>query len=160
MTTLSVKKNDSTRVGVTHVDTPLHSIRPEPFRRLAPFSVGGAGRARFAPDFNVKETKDEFRYSTGLPGMEQRDLSAKATGHQSISDERDEEDQGEADLQFVRDHFHGAFTQASAPPDEAADTRFIRAAIRQGVLTLFLPKLPAVGSLRAEAKTARKPQSK
>jgi HSP20 family protein len=126
----------------------------EPFREL------GAPLARvdtiFAPDFEVKETKDAYIFRADMPGVKEADLEVRAVGTQLvITGKREAEENVEGDTFYVYERAYGAFTRTFILPD-GADVEHIVAALKDGVLTLHVPKKPGVlpKKIPIEIKTA------
>jgi HSP20 family protein len=114
----------------------------EPFRELgAPI---GRREPLFAPDFEVKETKDAYIFRADLPGVKEVDLEVRVTGMQLVvAGKREAEDNVENDTFHVYERSYGAFTRTFLLPD-GADAEHIVAALKDGVLTLHVPKMPSL----------------
>ncbi len=114
----------------------------EPFRDLGmPMS---AMEPMFAPAFEVKETKDSYELRADLPGVKDSDLEIRVSGMQLvITGKREAEAQNESDTLYVYERTFGSFTRSFALP-EGADMDQIVAALKDGVLTVHIPKKPEV----------------
>src|SRR4029453_12480087 len=67
-------------------------IRWDPFREMAPFWPGEEQPVRYAPDFEVKETKEGFVFKADVPGVKEKDLEITLTGNRlTISGKREAE---------------------------------------------------------------------
>jgi HSP20 family protein len=126
----------------------------DPFRvmdellRWDPFRGGGEGwtqsLSEFVPQFEVKETKDEYVVKADLPGVNEQDVDISVTGNViQISGRREEERREEGDRFHAMERTFGQFTRSFALP-EGADTDRVTAEMRDGVLTVRIPKKPEV----------------
>lgn len=112
-------------------------LRYEGFPEAA---VNRRTEAAFAPHFDVKETKDSFLFKVDLPGVKEEDVEISVTGNRlSISGKRDAEEHQEGDNFYLVERNSGSFTRTFTLP-ESADTEKVKASLKDGVLTLVLPK--------------------
>lgn len=112
----------------------------DPFREMTPFLP--EERLAFNAAFEVKETKDSYLFKADVPGMKQNDLDISLTGNRlTVSGKReaDKEDKGETYYTYERSY--GSFTRSFTLP-EGVDTAGIHADLRDGVLSILLPKKP------------------
>ena len=113
----------------------------EPFSDLAP-SFRALEGAAFSPDFEVKETKDAFVFRADVPGVKDADLDVKlAQNRLSISGKRESEKTEKGDTYYASERSYGSFTRAFTLP-EGVDADHIKAELKEGVLTLSVPKKP------------------
>jgi HSP20 family protein len=113
-------------------------MRWDPFAEMTPF----AGEAAFAPAFDVKETKDAFVFKADLPGIQEKDLEVKLNQNRlSISGKREQEKTEKSDTFYTYERSYGSFARAFTLP-EGVDGDNIKAELKEGVLTLTLPKRP------------------
>jgi HSP20 family protein len=120
----------------------------DPFRQLAPT----AGEAGFVPQFEVKETKDAYVFKGDLPGIKDADLDISVTGNLlTIGGKREAEEREEGTNFFAYERSYGSFTRSFTLP-EAADLEHIKAELKEGVLTLVLPKKPEMQPKRIQVK--------
>lgn len=111
----------------------------DPFRQMAP--VYGEERG-FMPTFDVKENKDGYVFKADLPGVKEGDLEISLTGNMlTIAGKREAEKRDEGDTWYSYERSYGSFTRSFTLP-EGADGDNVRADLRDGVLTLMLPKRP------------------
>jgi len=116
-------------------------LRWEPFAELAP-SFGALESAVFSPAFEVKETKEGFVFRADVPGVKDADLDVKLTQNRlSISGKRESEKTEKSDTFYTAERSYGSFTRSFTLPD-GVDADKIRAELKDGVLTLSLPKKP------------------
>ena len=115
-------------------------MRWDPFAEMAPvFTNEGA---TFLPAFDVKETKDAFVFKADLPGMKEADLDVKlAQNRLSISGKREAEKSDKGETYYSYERSYGSFTRSFTLP-EGVDADRIKAELKDGVLTLELPKKP------------------
>jgi HSP20 family protein len=112
----------------------------EPFRDIA--APLGRVDAVFTPEFEVKETKDAYMVVADLPGVKEVDLEVKVIGTQlMIMGKREATENLENDTFYVFERAYGTFTRTFVLPD-GADLEHIVAALKDGVLTLHIPKKP------------------
>ncbi len=114
----------------------------EPFREL----THPVGRIEpiFVPDFEVKETKEAHEFRADLPGVKEADLEVRVAGLQLvIVGKRETEVVNDADTFYICERMYGTFTRTFTLPP-GADLEHIVAALKDGVLTLHIPKKPEV----------------
>jgi HSP20 family protein len=118
-------------------------IRWEPFAELAP-SFGAFDNAVFSPAFEVKETKEGFFFRADVPGVKDADLDVKLTQNRlSVSGKRESEKTEKGDTFYTSERSYGSFSRSFTLPD-GVDTDKIRAELKEGVLTLSIPKKPEI----------------
>ncbi|HCU23943.1 MAG TPA: molecular chaperone, partial [Deltaproteobacteria bacterium] len=104
----------------------------------------------FTPSLDLAEDDKEFRVSAELPGLEQKDIKINLSKqHLSIQGEKKEEKEEKKKNYYRRERSFGSFLREIDLPCEV-DANHIRAAFKQGVLTVTLPKSPKA---REESKT-------
>lgn len=129
----------------------------DPFRMLRDLMRGDlfagtvpAMAEAFAPDVEIKETKDSYELTIDLPGVREQDLEVDITGNRlTVSGRREEEDRREDDRFFVYERSYGAFSRSFVLP-EGADVGKVRAELRDGALHLTVPKKAEMQSRRVE----------
>ena len=116
-------------------------MRWEPFAQLAP-NFGAFESAIFSPAFEVKETKEAFVFRADVPGVKDADLDVRLTQNRlSISGKRESEKTDKGDTFYTNERSYGSFTRSFTLPD-GVDADKIRAELKEGVLTLSIPKKP------------------
>jgi HSP20 family protein len=116
-------------------------------------------QATFAPRFDVHETKDGYVFKADLPGVKEADLDIALTGNQlTVSGKREYEDREQAETHFVYERGFGGFSRSFALPS-GADFEHIRAELKEGVLTLVVPKKPEVQPRKISIGSAAKAQT-
>jgi HSP20 family protein len=107
-----------------------------------------AGSAAFAPDVEIRETKDAYLVTADLPGVRADDLEVSVTGNRlTVSGKREEEQRREGDRFFAYERSYGAFSRSFAMP-EGADLDQLKADLKEGVLTVTVPKHAEVQARR------------
>jgi HSP20 family protein len=139
---------------------PIQWVRWDPFREMTPFWPGEDRVARFTPDFEVRETKEGFVFRADIPGVREQDLDITMTGNRlTISGNREAETPEQSDTYYARERAYGSFTRAFTLPDGTDGGDQIQAHLKEGVLTLLLPKKPELKPRRIEVKVAGQPPS-
>ena len=134
---------------VTRSATPEHRL--DPFRMMDALlrwdplrgEWGGFGQSvEFVPRFDVKETKDAYVISADLPGVKDEDLNVSLNGNLlTISGTREEEHREEGESYYAMERSHGSFARSFTMPD-GVDGESVTADLKQGVLTVRIPKKP------------------
>lgn len=124
----------------------------DPFRAMAPLA---AEERAFVPRFEVKETKEGFLFKADLPGVKENDLHINLTGTLlTISGKRDEEHKEEAATWYAYERNFGSFSRSFTLP-ESADIEHVTADLKEGVLTLVLPKKPELQPRKINVNVAK-----
>jgi HSP20 family protein len=110
----------------------------EPFADLAPLSTNQVGS--YVPEFDVKERPEGFVLRADLPGVRTEDLDVQANGNRiTVSGKREEEKEEKDATTYRLERSYGSFTRSFTLP-EAIDSSKINAELKNGVLTLNVPK--------------------
>ena len=153
MSNVIVRSNGGELPRIPTEGEPFHWTHWDPFHRIAPFLTGEAQPARFTPDFEIKETKDGFVFRADVPGIKEKDLEITMTGNRlTISGNREAETEEKTDTYFACERSYGSFTRAFTLPEDTDGGNHIRAELKEGVLTLLLPKKPELQPRRIEVK--------
>jgi HSP20 family protein len=119
----------------------------DPFREMAPFWPADE-RGAFLPAFEVKETKDGYLFKADLPGVKEGDLDITLTGNRlSVTGKRESEQQEKTDTYYVYERSYGTFSRAFTLP-EGVEAAKVHAELKEGVLTIDLPKRPELQAKR------------
>jgi HSP20 family protein len=103
-----------------------------------------SGARAFAPSFEVRETKDAYVFKADVPGVAEKDLDIQMTGNiLAISGERKQESVQQGERYFAYERGYGRFSRSFSLP-EGADGEHVTADVKDGVLTLRVPKKPEV----------------
>ena len=100
--------------------------------------------AAFSPDFEVKETKEAFVFTADMPGVKEGDIDVRLTQNRlTVSGKRESEKTEKGDQYYTTERSYGSFTRAFTLP-EGIESAKTYAELKQGVLTLVVPKKPEV----------------
>jgi HSP20 family protein len=114
----------------------------DPFQEMVPALPQGATGPVFMPNFEVKETKDAYVFKADMPGIKESDLDISLTGnHLTISGKREAESHEDVQNYFTYERTYGSFSRSFTLP-QSADANNVKAELKDGVLTLALPKKP------------------
>ena len=117
-------------------------MRWDPFREMAPLPLGET--KAFFPDVDVKETPTDYVFRADLPGIKEKDLEISVTGNRiTLSGKREEERKDEKGTYYSYERSFGSFSRVFTLP-EGTDVDHVRAELKDGVLTVTLPKKPEV----------------
>ncbi|MCI0571036.1 MAG: Hsp20/alpha crystallin family protein [Myxococcaceae bacterium] len=119
-------------------------MRWDPLQALRQLAPSPAATTAFAPDFDVKETKDSFIFKADLPGVKENDVDISLTGDRlTVTGKREEEKTEEGERFYAYERTFGSFSRSFTLP-EGVSAEDVRAEMKNGVLTLTLPKKPEV----------------
>lgn len=98
--------------------------------------------ATFLPPFEVKETGGAYLFKADLPGFKEADLDVNVIGNRlTVSGKREQERKEETDTYHLMERSFGSFTRTFTLPEEV-EAGHIHAEIKDGVLSLSIPKRP------------------
>ena len=116
-------------------------FRWDPFRELSA-AWPTLEVAEFSPAFEVKETKDNYMFRADVPGVKEEDLEISRTGNRlMVSGKREAEKEDKGDKFYTYERSYGSFTRSFTMP-EGIDIEHIQADLKDGVLTIYVPKKP------------------
>lgn len=116
-------------------------LRWDPFRAPAPSLA--AFETMWNPSFEVRENGDGFRFEADLPGLKPENVEVTLTGNRLlITGKREEDKETKEDTYYVRERSYGEFSRSFTLPD-GIDAEHVRSAIKDGVLTVVVPKKAA-----------------
>jgi HSP20 family protein len=136
------------------------AMRWDPFREMSPLFAGEKGL--FMPDVDVKETESAYVFKADLPGMKEKDVEISLTGNRlTLSGKREEERREQHETYFTTERSYGAFTRSFTLP-AGTDADHVKADLKDGVLTVNVPKKPEVQAKKipVTASAPEKPQAK
>ena len=147
MANISVRKEEPSQVTTpqSYDDwEPARLIRQffgwDPFREMAPLLRRDMNT--FMPAFDVKETKDGYLFKADLPGVKESDIDIQLTGNRlNITGKREAEKQEKTDTLYTYERSSGSFARSFTLPDDVIAAN-IHAELRDGVLTLHVPRKP------------------
>jgi len=127
-------------VGFDPFEVMREMLQWDPFRQL------GMGHAQpqmmFAPQFEVRETPERYVFKADLPGVAEKDLEISlAQNRLTVSGHREAEKRDEGDRFYAYERTYGSFTRTFTLPADIDDQR-VSADLREGVLTIEVPKAP------------------
>src|SRR5579871_6895082 len=100
------------------------------------------GDRDFVPRFDVKETKDAYVIQADLPGVQDEELEVSLSGNLlTVSGRREEQHSDEGESYYAMERSYGDFVRSFTMPD-GVDADGVSADLKQGVLTVRLPKKP------------------
>jgi HSP20 family protein len=130
----------------------------DPFREMVP-AWPVIMREEFAPAFDIKETKDSYVFKADIPGVKDKDLEVTLTGNRlSISGKREAEKEEKSDTYYSCERSYGSFVRSFTLP-EGADGDHIHSELKDGELTLVVPKKPGAQPKKIEVKSGEKAKS-
>lgn len=151
-----VKKNAGQQMTEWH---PLRAMREmlrwDPFRELAPMMPNTSmfDRADWNPSFDVTENKDSFVFKADVPGVKPQDLEITTNGNRiQVSGKRDTEQETKSDTIYTYERQYGSFVRSFALPD-GADIEHAKSELKEGVLTLVIPKSSAAHTKKIAIST-------
>jgi len=128
-------------------------LRWDPFREIAPIHHETDRLTQFDAAFEVKETKDSYLFKADVPGIKESDITINLTGNRlTVSGKRDEEKRQENETFFSYERSYGSFTRAFTLP-EGVDAEKVSANLKEGVLSIAVPKTPEAQPKRVSIKT-------
>lgn len=137
-----VKKTGNALVEWNPMRTMQELLRWDPFREMAPLAVPALEPAMFSPSFEVVENQDAFLFKADVPGIKKEDLEITTTGNRvQIAGKRDQEHESKRGTVYAYERQYGSFTRSFTLPD-GADFEHAKSELKDGVLTLAIPKKP------------------
>ena len=130
---------------------PATAATLEPFRLMRDFlrwdpllDYGPGAPTAFMPSFDVKETPDAYQFRADLPGILEAELEISLKGSRlTVAGKRDEESMKEGERIHLSERSHGSFSRTFTLPEDVEGEKVV-AELRNGVLTLMVPKRPEV----------------
>jgi HSP20 family protein len=108
----------------------------------------------FLPQFEVRETKDAYVFKADLPGVREEDLDITlAQNRLTVSGKREMEHRDEQDRYYAYERSYGSFTRTFTLPTDVDDAR-VEAELKEGVLTLRMPKSPEQQPKKVQVKAS------
>lgn len=162
MSEISVRKQSGEAPAVARREwDPFRMMRDmlrwDPFQEMRP--LVGAEMSAFAPAFDVKETKESFVFKADLPGIKEQDVEVTTTGNRlTVTGKRESEKEEKDDRYYAYERSFGTFTRAFTLPDHA-DTAHVKAELKNGELTIVIPKVPAAVAKRIPVASGEKPKT-
>jgi HSP20 family protein len=130
----------------------------DPFREMAP-AWPLVTREEFSPAFDIKETKEGYLFKADMPGIDEKDLEVTLTGNRlSISGKREAEKAERTDTYYRCERSYGSFLRSFTLP-EGVDVDHVRSELKNGELTMVVPKKPGMQPKKIEVQTGEKAKS-
>ncbi len=159
MANIQVKRDEQGKAlaGPTSPWEPNSLVRQffgwDPFREMAPLLRGDV--STFMPAFEVKETKEGYVFKADVPGVKDGDLDVTLSKNRlTVSGKRDAEKQERTDTYYAYERSYGSFSRSFTVPDDV-DASGIHADLRDGVLTLFVPRKPEAQPQKIAVKSGQ-----
>jgi len=150
-----VKKNGGQMTEWDPMRVMRDLLRWDPFREMAPI-LPAIPIATFNPSFDVTENKDTYVFKADVPGVKKEDLEITTTGNRiQISGKRDTEHETKTDTVYTYERQYGSFSRAFTLPD-GADLDHAKSELKDGVLTLVIPKQPGAQAKKIAIGSASK----
>jgi HSP20 family protein len=109
----------------------------------------------FVPRFEVRETKDALIVKADLPGVKTEDIDVSVHGNVlSVSGKREQEKKTDDEQFHMVERSFGSFTRSFTIPDDI-DSKKLEAELKEGVLTVTLPKGPEAKPQKVQVKASR-----
>jgi len=152
-----VKKNGGALAEWNPIRAMRDFFRWDPFREMVPFAaMPTLEAAAFSPSFEVTENKEAYLFKADVPGIKKEDLEITTTGNRlQIAGKRDQENETKNDTIYTYERQYGSFSRSFTLPD-GADLEHAKTELRDGVLTLAIPKKPGAQSKKISISTAAK----
>lgn len=159
MTQIDVRRETTpARAGVPW-PSPLDAFRSwrdlmrwDPFAEMLP--ALSEERAAFAPNFDVKETKDSFVFKADLPGVEAKDVQVQLRDNRlTIAGKREYEKEEKSDTTYRCERSFGSFSRSFTLP-LGTDADKVNAELKNGVLTVLVPRKPEATAKQIAVKAA------
>ena len=158
MANISVRNEKPVQIApVLDVQEPVQMIRD--LLRWNPFREGTHYTSEvttFLPAFEVRESKDRFLFVADLPGIKENDLEITLAGNRLvIAGARKVEKMEETETYFTAERSYGTFQRSFTLP-QGIDVEHIVGDLKEGVLTLVVPKLPEMKAKKILIKGGHK----
>ncbi len=130
--------------GALETFDPFRAMRDmfrwDPFREMAPIA---SSPMAYVPKFDVTETKDSYLFHADIPGVKKEDIEIQLAGNRlTINGKREIEKETKEETYYTYEREFGTFSRIFTLPD-GIDTEHAKSDLKEGVLTLVIPKLPA-----------------
>lgn len=130
---------------------PATAASLEPFRLMRDFLRWDPLRdydlgapAAFMPSFDVKESPDAYQLKADLPGILEADLEISLESNRlTVAGKREAETAKDGERWHLAERSNGSFSRTFTLPEDV-DSEKVVAELRNGVLTLMVPKRPEV----------------
>lgn len=135
-------------------------MRWDPFAEMMPRLPTMNRELIFNPNFEVKETHDGYVFKADLPGVHDKDVDINLKGNRlTISGKREEEERREGETYFAYERSYGTFSRTFTLP-EGVDPERVNAELKEGVLTVTIPKTEEQKAKRIQVKSVEEKAEK
>lgn len=135
-------------------------MRFDPLEEMGRITGGREQEWGFVPACEVKETKDAYVFKADLPGVKENELDITLTGARiTISGKRESEKEENSDRFYAYERSYGTFSRSFTLP-EGVDAEHCAAELKEGVLSLRLPKVPEMQPKRIQVGGVENKQGK
>jgi HSP20 family protein len=126
-------------------------MRWDPFQAIAPM-MPRERMAELDAAFEVKETKEGYVFKADVPGIKESDLTIDLTGNRlTVSGKREAEKHTENQTYFTYERSYGSFARSFTMP-EGIEAERVNAELKDGVLTIMVPKKPEAQAKKVTIK--------
>ena len=154
-----VKKNGGTQQTQAMTEwSPARMMRDllrwDPFREMAPMLPSfPLASIEWNPSFDVTESKDAYLFKADVPGVKKEDLEITTTGNRlQIAGKRDTSHEETTDTVYTYERQYGSFCRSFTLPD-GVDVEHAKSELKEGVLTLVIPKLASAQAKKIAIST-------
>ena len=150
-----IRRNEREELGAWEPFRMMRELMKwDPFAEM--FPTASHFESTFSPRFEVKETKDAYVFKADLPGIAEKDVEVTLTGNRlTVSGKRESRKEDKGETFYACERSFGSFMRAFTLP-EGIDGEHIRAELKDGVLTIVVPKTPAAQPQKIAVKPAEK----
>ena len=140
MANLSIRNNFPTRFFAER--DPFKAMRDMLNWSGLPDLPAESAPATYLPAFDVKETKDTYVFKADMPGVKEADIEVTYQDNQlMVRGKRDHEKEEQGDTYYTYERSSGSFARSFTLPG-GVDPDHVRAELKEGVLTIAIPKKP------------------
>ena len=147
---------------------PMRAMRElmqwDPFREMAPISRWDPFRElarmmppvsmEWSPSFDVTENKDSYMFKVDVPGVKKEDLDISVIGNRiQISGKREATEETKTETVYTYERQYGSFMRSFTLP-EGSDLEHAKSELKDGVLTLVVPKTTAAQAKKIAISSA------
>jgi HSP20 family protein len=120
----------------------MREMMIDPFRVFQQMTEAGGRELMWNPSFEVRETDDAFVFKGDMPGVRDQDLDVSLSGNNlTITGKRERDVEHDEGTLHTYERSYGQFTRYFTLP-ESADVDQIRCDLKDGVLSVVVPKRP------------------
>jgi HSP20 family protein len=118
-----------------------------------------APREMMTPAFEVKDTPEAFVFHADVPGVKDKDVQVQFQGNRlTVTGKRDLERADKQETYYTYERSYGSFARSFTLPD-SADVDKASAEMKDGVLSITIPKRQSERPRNLEIKSGNQPKS-